>query len=132
MANDNKFEDSLDSLLDRFKDDDSTAEIKVPDMPEKIVLPPDAEPEGTTVRKAEPKQPEINYGDNDLDDAIRAAEARDKAEREKKVQETLEAREANKPEPMPPQMYDEKAVDDDWTDGSVCCCKKQASFRWCS
>ena len=72
MANDNKFEDSLDSLLDRFKDDDSTAEIKVPDMPEKIVLPPDAEPEGTTVRKAEPKQPEINYGDNDLDDAIRA------------------------------------------------------------
>ena len=113
MANDNKFEDSLDSLLDRFKDDDSSAEIKVPDIPEKIVLPPDAEPEGTTVRRAEPKPPEINYGDDDLDAAIRAAEERDKAEREKKVQETLEAREANKPDPMPPQFYDEKAVDDD-------------------
>lgn len=113
MENDNKFKDSLDSLLDRFQENDTpNAGVKVPEMPESFQLPPDEQPQGPTVRKAESvHEQEINYGDNDLDDAIRAEEEREKAERERQLEEARAEREANKPDEMPPQPYDFEETD---------------------
>ena len=120
MAND-KFKDSLDALLDRFQEEDtneSNTSIKVPDMPEHIVLPPEEEPQGASVRKADPKPApttpdEINYGDNDLEDSIREAEAKEAADKEQRVQEAVEAHEAGKPDAMPPQPYDFTQTDEE-------------------
>lgn len=111
MAN-NNFVDPLDDIMNRVQNEsnESNGGIKIPPMPSNIKLPPDEE-ERVTVTKADP--PEINYGDDDIENEYAEKERIEAEERARQAKENAIAREENKPEEMAPEMYDEKAIGDE-------------------
>ena len=129
------FNDPLDAIVNRIKEDnDKSGRLDIPkinDTSDDVVMnrgpvvkatereiptPPIDLTESFVVDDFEEKKNDdksessseevVNYGENDLDDELREIEAAEKAEREQLIKEAEEAKKANKPKQLPPEMYD--------------------------
>lgn len=102
--NNTGFVDPLDGVMDRIASQKSN--IITPKPVPKEDFKETLAKQSNEIHKVEPEFPEVNYGDNDLDDEIAREEAQRKQEKQKKIEEAGKVHEANKGEKMAPQHLD--------------------------
>lgn len=113
MADNKQFHDPLDEVIGRIANtkNKTSGGIAIPEHKSSIDdITPDS---GVTIKKVDNKVPEINYGDDDIDNEIKAAEEADRQSKEEKLVELEKSKEEHPEEIMPPQPYDMEAVSND-------------------
>lgn len=102
--NNQGFVDPLDDIFDRISS--QSANIVTPNQPPKEDFKDTLAKQSNDIRKVEPPVPEVNYGDDDLDAEIAAAEAVEKQQKQERIEKAAQIHEENKGSAMPPQHLD--------------------------
>ena len=103
----NGFVDPLDNVFDRIaSSENKSANIITPKQPPREDFKEKLAKQSNDIRKVEPELPEVNYGDDDLDNEIAKEEELRKQEKDQRIAQAAQIHEENKGEKMPPQHLD--------------------------
>ena len=104
--NKNGFVDPLDDVMNRIASQSNSANIITPQQPPKEDFKETLAKQSNEIHKVETPIPEVNYGDDDLNNEIAREEELRKQERQQRIEEAARIHEENKGEKMAPQHLD--------------------------